>query len=178
MKKKFRLLLPILLPLLGGCFVWDNYGNYGPYFEIEELQNKSEPVSFLQSQGIDLTVHYGFYNVKDEKPITSKVDFQYLFLISNGYEDDSFDVLYWIDAPYADCYYSVSPLNKEREYSKSALLHMGFEKFSIENDDIRIVLGSIPNQESKKDTYNSDEVEVLTGTSFSYSVNDSVVTLK
>lgn len=152
MKKKSRLLLLGLLPLLTSCPPIDD----SPSYKIKELERTSI-IQFRLDEGINLTVPYGLYN--QEAPgtqLTSPEHFMFMVTNSERHTDKYAEItcVYEITSPISECYW------RDSYYSKEAKIHLDSRFFSPDCDTITFLLGSAEDgdYEPGKETYARSEI--------------------
>lgn len=153
MKKKSRLLLLALLPLLTSCPPSDD----SPRFTIKDLQD-SNAVRFELDDGVDLTAYFGLYD-RSEVFGDHRLNEKYMFLAKNEVCDD-YERIYTITDRNKDCFYEYKKGDDgwyKYFYSKEAKLHLDSRFFIPGSGSIRILLVYSLDRDSDEDFYFSGE---------------------
>lgn len=180
MKKKSKLVLLSIMPFLAGCFrfAWDTFETLGPSFNIPQIGSQTSGITFSSSEGVDLTIEYGLYN-KAAKTIDSEnASMKYMFLTGNDYRAKEFDCLFVIDEPYEDSYWMYDRNTKKTVFSKKVDIHFDSERFSSEKGEIIIVLAYVTDFEAQKEVYASTEIQMCAEGWYSFTINESFITLR
>ena len=166
MKKKSRLLLLALLPLLTCCTVDEGSTN----FKIKEFDD-SDVLHFNLEDGLDLTAPFGLY---DRNVVFGDrhLDEHFMFLASNtnmetinkSYSDRVvWTRFYDVTDRNEDCYYEKrkggSDNGYHRFYSKQANLHLDSKFFDSRYDTVEITLTYSTNFDSDEYRYWTYELD-------------------
>ena len=181
MKKKFKLVLPMILPFLTGCFRFalDGFeGDLGPSFNIPQIGSQTSGFTFSLSEGVDLTIEYGLYNKAAETIDSEYASRKYMFLTGNDYRAKEFDCLFIIDEPYEDSYWMYDRNTEETVFSKKADIHFDSGRFSSKKGEIIIVLAYVSDFEAQKEVYASTEIQKCAEGWYSFTKNESTITLR
>lgn len=180
MKKKFKLVLPMILPFLTGCFrfAWDEFENLGPSFNIPQIGSQTSGITFPLSEGVDLTIEYGLYNKAAETIDSEYASGKYMFLTGNDYRAKEFDRLFIIDGPYEDSYWIFDGNTEEAVFSKKVDIHFDSGRFSSKKGEIIIVLAYVTDFEAQKEVYASTEIHKCAEGWYSFTINESFITLR
>lgn len=177
MKNKTPLILLLFLPFLGGCFAWDNYGEYGAIFRVVEF-DVSDEITFPLSSGIVLNIEYGLYNKDKEKIPSNYAELNYMILVGHGRNSQEFECLYVVDDPFEECYWTYDRLNDSVKYNKRASITIGSEYFTEAKGYLNLVLGYYYGSKPEKTIYSVNEITRKSGGNHGYTISDSVLTLQ
>ena len=158
MKKKSRLLLLGLLPLMTCCTVERD----GTLFSVENFAHYSDVIQFDLADGLDLTVSYGLYNYKFGYKGDSSTD-KYMFLVATVPDrdptKDKWESVYEVPGPVNQHYWKEGENGKPLTYNSEAKIHIDSKFFGPDHDVLEIRLARVRYYSPFKDAYARKELD-------------------
>ena len=158
MKKKSRLLLLGLLPLMTCCTVERD----GTLFSVENFAHYSDVIQFDLADGLDLTVSYGLYNYKFGYKGDSSTD-KYMFLVATVLDrdpaKDKWESVYEVPGPVNQHYWKEGENGEPLTYNSEAKIHIDSKFFGPDHDVLEIRLARVRYYSPFKDGYARKELD-------------------
>ena len=158
MKKKSRLLLLGLLPLMTCCTVERD----GTLFSVENFAHYSDVIQFDLADGLDLTVSYGLYNYKFGYKGDSSTD-KYMFLVATVPDrdpaKDKWESVFEVPGPVNQHYWKEGENGKPLTYNSEAKIHIDSKFFGPDHDVLEIRLARVRYYSPFKDAYARKELD-------------------